>query len=146
MSVPDYLSKLTHGHPNLQLSACCATEKRLRCACSQPQHCRSHSSIRNAIFPPAGLKLSLGVANIPVLGYLWVVCGSVWHYSSFKYRILDCPADSDFQVPHSKTASNKSKRQTTGNFTSPRRNRSHTNLEILKQFRTCRWCGFFSNN
>lgn len=83
------------------------TEKHLRSAHSQPQLCWSRSSIRNAIFPPAGLKLSLGVANISVLGYLWVVCCGVWHYSSFKYRILD--SDSDFLVPHSKTASNQSK-------------------------------------
>lgn len=90
-------------------SACGETEKPLRSAHSLPQLCWSRSSIRNAIFPPAGLKLSLGVANIPVLGYLWVVCGGVWHYSSFKYRILDCLTDSDFPVPHSKTASNQSK-------------------------------------
>lgn len=141
MAVPDYLSKLTHGHPNLHLSA---TEKHLGCACSQPQLCRSHSSIRNAIFPPAGLKLSLRVANIPVLGYLWVVCGSVWHYSSFKCRILDCPTDSDFQVPHSKTASNKSKRQTAGNFTSPRQNKTlNTNLEILNNSELADDVGFF---
>lgn len=95
--------------PSQTDSACGETEKHLRSAHSQPQVCWSRSSIRNAIFPPAGLKLSLGVANIPALGYLWVVCGGVWHYSSFKYRILDCPTDSDFLVPHSKTASNQSK-------------------------------------
>lgn len=95
--------------PSQTDSACGEAEKHLRSAHSQPQVCWSRSSIRNAIFPPAGLKLSLGVANIPVLGYLWVVCGGVWHYSSFRYRILDCPTDSDFLVPHSKTASNQSK-------------------------------------
>lgn len=95
--------------PSQTDSACGETEKHLRSAHSQPQVCWSRSSIRNAIFPPAGLKLSLGVANIPALGYLWVVCGGVWHYSSFKYRILDFPTDSDFLVPHSKTASNQSK-------------------------------------
>lgn len=95
--------------PSQTDSARGAAEKHLGSARSQSQLRWSRYSIRNAIFPPAGLKLSLGVANIPVLGYLWVVCGGVRHYSSFKYRILDCPTDSGFQVPHSKTASNRSK-------------------------------------
>lgn len=56
--------------PSQTDSACSETEKHPRSAGSQPLLCWSHSSIRNAIFPPAGLKLSLGVANIPVLGYL----------------------------------------------------------------------------
>lgn len=88
-------------------SACSETEKHLRSSLSQPHLCWSHSSIRNAIFPSAGPRLSLGVATFPVLGYLWAVCCCVWHYSSFKYRILH--SDSDFLVPHSKTASKQSK-------------------------------------
>lgn len=35
--------------------------------------------------------------------------GGVWHYSSFKYRILDCVTGSDFIMPHGKTAGDKSR-------------------------------------
>lgn len=112
MAVPDYLSKLTHSHPNLHLKPIApAVRQKNTSDLPAPKHNPAGLAppIRNAIFPPAGLKLSLGVANITVLGYLWVVCGDVWHYSSFKYRILDCPTDSVFLVPHSKTARNLSK-------------------------------------
>lgn len=93
--------------PSQTSSACGESEKHLRSARSQPHLCWSRSSIRNGIFPSAGSRLSLGVANTPVLGYLWVVCCDVWHYSSFKYNISN--SDSDFLVPHSKTANNQSK-------------------------------------
>ena len=35
--------------------------------------------------------------------------GGVWHYSSFKYRILDCVTRSNFIMPHGKTAGHKSR-------------------------------------
>lgn len=35
--------------------------------------------------------------------------GGVWHYSSFKYRILDCVSRSNFILPHGETAHHKSR-------------------------------------
>lgn len=35
--------------------------------------------------------------------------GGVWHYSSFKYRILDCVTGSNFIMAHGKTAGDKSR-------------------------------------
>lgn len=50
-------------------------KKKLWSARSLPRIWWPPSSIRNAILPPVGFKLSLGMPNIPVLWYLWAACG-----------------------------------------------------------------------
>lgn len=108
-------------------------KKCLGSAPSQTQIWWPSSSIRNAIFPPVGAKLSLAMPNILPLWYLWAACGRcmcvrVWHYSSFKYRILDCLTGSNFIMPQSQTGGDKSQRRASHNLS---RLRDKTRLRQL---------------
>lgn len=62
------------------------------------------------------------------MGCVWAVCARVWHYSSFKYRILDCLTGSNFIMPQSQTGGDKSQRRASGNLS---RLRDKTGLRRL---------------
>lgn len=81
-------------------SASNATEKYLWSARSQPQIRWSLSSIRNAIFPPVGFKLSLSILNIPLLWYLWALWELCVTLFTIKCRILECVTRPNFIMPH----------------------------------------------
>lgn len=112
MAVPDYLSKLTRSHPNLLLKLIApAVRQKNTPDLPAPNHYSA------GLTPPLGMPFSHQRVSNWVWGWLIFlcldtyrrVCCGVWHYSSFKCRILDCHTDSYFLVPQSKTASNQSK-------------------------------------
>lgn len=111
MAVPDYLSKPAHCHPNhhLNLIASAVPQKN---SSDQPT-----LTLRSDGFPPPlEMPFSHWWVSNWVSAFLIFHCfdtyglcgGGVWHYSSFKYRILDCVTRPNFIMPYSERAGHKS--------------------------------------
>lgn len=139
MAVPDYLSKPTHCHPPKKSP-------------SQIDRSGSATEKKNALdLPPLRLEsdglpppLETPFSHRWAPNWVWPclifcrfdtyglrvggVCACVWHYSSFKYRILDCLTGSNFIMPLSQTGGDKSQRRASRNLS---RLRDKTRLRRL---------------
>lgn len=112
MAVPDYLSKPTHCHPNHHLKLIVP---------AVPQKNTSDLPALNLKFDGLPPPLETPFPHRWVSNWVWACLifqcfhtyglrvGGVWHYSSFKCRILDCVTGSNFIMPHGKTAGDKSR-------------------------------------
>lgn len=112
MAVPDYLSKPTHCHPNHHLKLIVPAVPQKNTSDLPALNLKS-----DGLPPPLEMPFSHRRVSNWVLACLIFQCfhtyglrvGGVWHYSSFKYRILDCVTGSNFIMPHGKTAGDKSR-------------------------------------